>query len=253
MHADPRQLVHSREFVLVVRLVLVEDDGHVECIVCLLDHAGRLDLHRSGGGRDVSIRQVIQVREGLRAVGRGRILWWEGGPDVTRVLPLGPHHEIDLRGVADGRPGKGHFGDLVARPTDVTVTGEGVHVGGHVLFVGGGPPACAVRHDRMVGRILEHESVVSRERQHVRETPIGRQGRTAFAGVEVHEEVCTLFRSGEVGALPAEGEVRVVPGQVEADAVGVGAHQGVRRPFTQVTVHVHVVRCGSSDHGEHGR
>ena len=104
VHAHPRQFIHPREFVLVVRLVLVEDDGHVERIVCLFDHAGRLNLHRSRGGRDVPVRQVIQVREGLRTVRRGRILWREGGPDVTRVLPLGPHHEIDLRGVADGRP-----------------------------------------------------------------------------------------------------------------------------------------------------
>ena len=193
VHAHPRQLVHSREFVLVVRLVLVEDDGHVERIVRLFDHAGRLDLHRSGGGRDVPVRQVIQVREGLRTVGRGRVLWWEGGPDVTRVLPLGPHHEIDLSGIADGRPRKGHFSNLVARPTDVTVTREGMHVRGRVLFVGGGPAACTVRHDRMVGRILEHERVVSREGQDVREAPIGRQGRAAFAGVEVHEEVRTFL------------------------------------------------------------
>ena len=172
---------------------------------------------------------------------------------MTRVLPLGPHHEIDLRGVTDGRPRKGHFGDLVARPTDVAVTGEGVHVGGRVLFVGGGPAACAMRHDRMVGRILEHERVVGREGQDVREAPIGRQGRAAFAGVEVHEEVRTFLRSGEVGAFPTKGKVGVVPGQVEADAVGVGAHQGVRRPFTQIAVHVHVVWRGSSDHGKHGR
>ena len=52
-----------------------------------------------------------------------------------------------------------------------------------------------VRHDRMVGRILEHERVVSREGQDVREAPIGRQCRAAFAGVEVHEKVCTFFRS----------------------------------------------------------
>ena len=45
VHAHPRQLVHSRELVLVVRLVLVEDDGHVECIVRFLDHAGGLDFH----------------------------------------------------------------------------------------------------------------------------------------------------------------------------------------------------------------
>ena len=193
------------------------------------------------------------MREGLRTVRRGRILWREGGPDVTRVLPLGPHHKIDLSGVTDGRPRKRHFGDLVARPTDVAVTWEGVHVRGHVLFVGGGPSACPVRHDRMVGRIFEYESVVSRERQNVREAPIGRQGRATFTGVEVHEEVRTFFRCGKVGAFPAKGEMGVVPRQVEADAVGVGAHQGVCRPFTQIAVHVHVVWCGSCDHGEHGR
>ena len=196
---------------------------------------------------------MIQVREGLRTVRRGRVLWWEGGPDVTCVLPLGPHHEIDLRGVTDGRPREGHFGDVVVRPTDVAVSWEGVHVGGHVLFVGGGPSACAVRHDRMVGRILEHERVVGREGQDVREAPIGRQGRTAFTGVEVHEEVRTLLRSGKVGAFPTKGKVGVVPGQVEADAIGVGAHQGVRRPFAEITVHVHVIRRGASNDGQHGR
>ena len=104
----------------------------------------------------------------------------------------------------------------------------------------------------MVGRILEHESVVSREGEDVREAPIGRQGGASFAGVEVHEEVRTFFRSGKVGAFPAKGEVSGVPGQMKAHAVGVRAHQGVCRPFTQITVHVHVVRRGSSDHGKHG-
>ena len=105
----------------------------------------------------------------------------------------------------------------------------------------------------MVGRILEHKRVVGRVVEDMRAAPIGRQGRSAFVRVEVHEEVRTFLRSREVGAFPAKGEMGVVPRQVEANAVDVGTHQRVRRPFTQITVHVDVVRCGSSDHGKHGR
>ena len=94
MDAHPGHFVHAGEFVLVVRLMLVEDNGEVQRIINLVDAAAFNDgkVLRRGGVGDVL--SMPSVRERFCTVVGRRVLGREGGPHVASILPLSIDHDV---------------------------------------------------------------------------------------------------------------------------------------------------------------
>ena len=170
MDAHPRHLVHPREFVLVVRLVLVEHDGQVEGVVDLLCSARFNDGKLLRSGRVGNVLCVPSMGEGLGTVVAGRVLHREGGPNVAFVLPLRVDEDVKGRGLAQRRPGQSEFSGFVVGPTRIEV-----HRGGLV-----GPRATVVGNVLEVGVIFEDKTVVGCKRKGVSKTPIPGENGTAL-------------------------------------------------------------------------
>ena len=114
VHPHPRHFVHPGEFVLVVRLVLVEDDGQIQCIVHLLNASGLDDGKLLRRGNVADVFSVPGVCESFRSVVARRVLHGERGPNVPAILPLGVHHDVEPCGLAQGRPRERQLGGLIA-------------------------------------------------------------------------------------------------------------------------------------------
>ncbi len=77
MDPDPWHLVHAGEFVFVIRLVLVKDDGKIEGIVNLLYAARFKDRKLIWSGDVGDVFNVPRMRKGLCAVVARRVLCGE--------------------------------------------------------------------------------------------------------------------------------------------------------------------------------
>ena len=162
VNPHPRHFVHAREFVLVVRLVLVEDDGEVQGVVDLLHADGFNDGKLLGRGDVGDVLCTPGVSEGFGAVVVGGVLQREGRPDVARVLPLSVDQQIKRGGLTQRRPRERQFRGLVVRPT-------GVEVDRRALV----RPRTSVVGDVLeIGVIFEDEPVVGRKREGVGKAPI---------------------------------------------------------------------------------
>ena len=225
--AHPRHLVHPREFVLVIRLVLMEHDGQVEGVVDLLCSARFNDGELLRSGRVGDVLSVPSMGEGLGTVVAGRVLHREGGPNVAFVLPLRVDEDVKGRGLAQRRPGQSKFSGFVVGPTRIEV-----HRGGLV-----GPRGAVVSDVLVVGVVFEDKPVIGCEREGVSKTPIPGENRAALRGVEVNEQIGPFEGGFPIGPVPSEEQHGFVPGQAEVNTAAVGGHQRIGRPIRIITVH----------------
>ena len=95
MNPHPRHFVHSCEFVLVVWLMLMEDNRQIECIINLTGCCWLNNRELVWNCSIVHILNMPSVRECLCSIIGRRILFWEGGPNISFVLPLRVNHHVE--------------------------------------------------------------------------------------------------------------------------------------------------------------
>ena len=163
--------------------MLVENDGEVEGVIDLL-HAGGLNHWEVlGRGHVGDVLGVPCVRERLRTVVAGGVLGRERSPNVSCILPLSVHHDLEGRGRAKRAPRQREFRCLVVGPPCVEFNRRGLV-----------NPCAAVEGDVLVvGLVFQNEPVVGSERKGVCKAPIPSEDRTAFRGVEVNEKIGSLY------------------------------------------------------------
>ena len=232
MNPNPGHFVHPREFVLVVRLMLMENNRQIERIVDLVNAPRFNNRKRLWRGDVGNILDEPCMREGFSTVVACGILGWERCPHVTLVLPLGEHHDVERVRRAQFQPRKGDLRGLIVGPTGIQTNAGGL------VF-----PTAAVIGDVLEIRVVfKDKTVVGGKRKRVGEAPITRQNRTAFGGVEIDEQVSALKGGFPIGTVPTEEEHGLVPCHSKLDTVGVRLHQCVAVPVAEITVNGDVFR-----------
>ena len=168
MDSNPRHLVHAREFILVIRLMLMENDGEIESIIHFTRCRWLNHWKLIRRGCIVDVLDVPCMGERFGSVVACWILLWERRPNIPFVLPLSIDNDVQRGWRAEFRPRESKLCHHISFPSRIEFDNMSAV----------NPCTSIVGNESEVGIILENKSIICSEWKGVGKAPILTQNRT---------------------------------------------------------------------------